>query len=267
MKGRIYDVYNVTEINLHGDYCSLQDSSKKVITEIPLEVVVNGERFVNLLCLNQYQKELAVGFLYSEGVIESYEDVEKITYDEDSSTVLVDLRENIEVNQQENLRSITSGGGKSYTNINDQNHILYKALDSDNKFSGVSIIKGMQEFIDKSEIFIKVGGVHSVLLSSPDLSILTEDIGRHNALDKITGILMKEKKMEIIRESVLYLSGRVSSEMITKVIRLGVPVLVSRSTPTATAIELAQKYNVSLLGYVRGNKGYIYTSPERIEMK
>jgi FdhD protein len=77
-------------------------------------------------------------------------------------------------------------------------------------------------------------------------------------------VLLRNDKMNLVEKGMLFVSGRVSSEIITKVIRLGVPVLVSRSTPTAAAVILARKYNVTLLGYVRRNSGFVYSGEERI---
>lgn len=266
VEGIIYDKFDVIEVNIKNEICETNNASIKVITEIPLRVVVNGEEYVSLLSLNQYQEELALGFLYSEGVINSIGDVKSLYYNVESSTVEVDLLETIETGYKGSLRSITSGGGKCFTHIDSENKDKYNKIPIEHLHSGVYIIKRMKSFLDESKIFVEIGGVHSVLLDNDKYQLLTEDIGRHNALDKITGILLKNDKMDLIAESVLYLSGRISSEMITKVIRLGVPVIVSRSTPTATAIKLAEEYNVTLLGYVRGNKGSIYTVPQRMEL-
>lgn len=264
MEGIIYDEFDVIQMNLSNNQCTFDDITKKVITEISLKVIVNGEELFSLLCLNQYQEELALGFLYNEGVISSYEDIKSIYYNEKLFAVIIELKDGVVIDRQESLRSVTSGCGKCFTYINPQKKNKYKRIETDTKFSAVSIIEGMKKFLKQSEIFMEIGGVHSVLLENSSCEVLTEDIGRHNALDKITGILLKNNNMHLIEKSVVYLSGRVSSEIMMKAIRLGVPVIVSRSTPTAASIRLAQDFNVTLLGYVRGDKGCIYTVPDRI---
>lgn len=264
MEGTIFEEFDIKEMNLVEAGCITNDISKKVITEISLKVIVNGEELVSLLCLNQYQEELAIGFLYNEGVINSYEDIKGIYYNERLFAVVVDLEEGVLIDRQESLRSVTSGCGKCFTYINPQKKKQYSPVNKNIVFSGVSIIEGMKIFLRQSEIFKEVGGVHSVLLHSEEFEILTEDIGRHNAFDKITGVLLKNNKLTLIEKSVVYLSGRISSEIMIKAIRLGIPVIISRSTPTAAGIRLAEEYNITLLGYVRGDRGYIYTFPDRI---
>ncbi len=108
-------------------------------------------------------------------------------------------------------------------------------------------MQAMKDFEQRSEIFKTVGGVHSVLFQHEEFTVFNEDIGRHNCFDKIVGVLLKNDKMNLVENALLFVSGRVSAEIITKVIRMGVPVLVSRSTPTAAAVNLAREYNVTLL--------------------
>lgn len=127
----------------------------------------------------------------------------------------------------------------------------FLSVANQDKFPLSDILNAMKEFERQSEIYRRVGGLHSVLFLHPNFSVFNEDIGRHNCSDRIGGVLLKNNKMALAETGMLFVSGRVSSEIIIKVIRLGVPVLVSRSTPTAAAVNLAREYNVMLLGYVR----------------
>jgi FdhD protein len=264
LEDTIYEELNVGEITRDKNGCRVSDTSKKVIAEISLKVVVNGTELVSVLCMNQYQEELALGFLYNEGVINSYSDIENIYFNDKMLAVIINLKEGVIIDRQESLRSITSGCGKCYTYINPLKQSQYKAVESSATYSINTILNLMNDFITRSEIFANVGGVHSVLFHTADYEILIEDIGRHNCFDKITGLMLKENKLDLFSQGVVFVSGRISSEIMTKIIRMGVPVLVSKSTPTTAAVKLAQQHNVTLLGYVRASGGYIYSCRERL---
>ncbi|MDD5413629.1 MAG: formate dehydrogenase accessory sulfurtransferase FdhD, partial [Smithellaceae bacterium] len=158
----------------------------------------------------------------------------------------------------------TSGCGKCFTYINPLKQDKFIVLSGHDKLSLCNMMQSMKDFERRSEIYKTVGGVHSVLFQQDDFSVFNEDIGRHNCFDKIAGVLLRNRKMNLVEHGILFVSGRVSSEIITKVIRMGAPVLVSRSTPTSAAVHLARQYNVTLLGYVRKNSGYVYSGEERL---
>lgn len=264
MEDTIYEELSVGEITRDKDGCRIQDVTKKVIAEISLKVVVNGAELVSVLCMNQYQEELALGFLYNEGVINSYADIENISFTDKMLAVIINLKAGVIIDRQESLRSLTSGCGKCYTYINPLKKSQYKEVESDVTYPVSTILNLMSDFVTRSEIFAEVGGVHSVLLHTADYEILIEDIGRHNCFDKIAGLLLKENKLDLFGQAVVFVSGRISSEIMTKIIRMGVPVLVSKSTPTTAAVKLASQHNVTLLGYVRAGGGYVYSCPERL---
>jgi FdhD protein len=264
MEDTIYEELNVLEIIRDHEGCRVCDITKKVIAEISLKVMVNGAELVSVLCLNQYQEELALGFLYNEGVINSYADIDNVYFNDKMLAVIITLKEGVIIDRQESLRSLTSGCGKCYTYINPLKKSQYREVESDATYSMSTILDLMNDFVTRSDIYIDVGGVHSVLLHTTDYEILIEDIGRHNCFDKITGLMLKKSKLDLFGKAVVFVSGRISSEIMAKIIRMGVPVLVSKSTPTTAAVKLAAQHNVTLLGYVRKNGGYIYSCPERL---
>lgn len=264
MDERLFSNFEIKKIVSDNGVTRLLDCEKDVIGEISLKIYINGAEYASLLCLNQLTEELAIGFLYSEGVIDTFQDIASISYNERLFAVMIDLAEGKSVEKCESLRSVTSGCGKCFTYINPLKHDKFITLSYDKKFTLSNIMQSMKDFEQRSEIFKTVGGVHSVLFQHDELSVFNEDIGRHNCFDKITGVLLRNNKMILAGDAILFVSGRVSSEIITKVIRMGVPVLVSRSTPTAAAVNLAREYNVTLLGYVRKNSGYVYSGDERL---
>jgi FdhD protein len=264
MEDKIYSSYIVKEINSNDGKTTLSEVERPVIGEISLKIYINGVEYASLLCLNQFTEELAIGFLYSEGVIDSMDDVASITYNERLFAVMIHLVPGKAVEKCESLRSVTSGCGKCFTYINPLKQEKFIPVVDSCQYSIKDILNTMVEFERQSEVYQTVGGVHSVLFKHAEFSVFNEDIGRHNCFDKIAGVLLKNKKMDLVEKGMLFVSGRVSSEIITKVIRMGVPVLVSRSTPTSAAVNLARQYHVTLLGYVRKNTGYVYSGEERL---
>lgn len=264
MDERLYSDFTVKEILCDDAGVRLRDAEKSVIGEISLKIYINGTEYASLLCLNQLAEELALGFCYSEGVIDGIADVASISYNERLFAVMIELASGKSVEKCESLRSVTSGCGKCFTYINPLKHEKFLQVESADRFSLGDILRAMKAFEQRSEIYREIGGVHSVLFHHDLFSFLNEDIGRHNCFDKIAGVLLKNGKTDLIGKGMLFVSGRVSSEIITKVIRLGCPVLVSRSTPTAAAVNLAREYGVTLLGYVRGNTGFVYAGEERL---
>ncbi len=264
MEDIIYEELNVSKITRDKDGCHVKEVTKRVIAEISLKVMVNGAELVSMLGLNQYQEELALGFLYNEGVLNSYADIENVYFNDKMLAVIINLKEGVIVDRQESLRSVASGCGKCYTYINPLKKSQYKTVESNVTHSMNSILNVMHDFATRSNIYVDVGGVHSVLLHTADYEILVEDIGRHNCLDKIAGLMLKENKLDLFGQAIVFVSGRISSEIMTKIIRMGTPVVVSRTTPTSAAVKLAQEHNITLLGYVRNNAGYIYSCPERL---
>ena len=264
METFVFEEFEVLRFHRENGSCNRETVSKKVISEISLKIYVNEREAASLLCLNRQQEELATGFLFNEGIIKTFDDIEEMYYNDALMAVMIKLREGINLKRQEILRSVTTGCGKCYTYINPLTRNRFKPCESDVKFDINVIVDTMARFISKSELFKKVGGVHSLLFRSPGFCVFSEDIGRHNCFDKVTGTLLMENKMENAKNGVVYISGRVSSEILTKVIRLGVPVIVSKSTPTASAVRLAEQYGITLLGYTRGETGYIYSGADRI---
>ena len=138
----------------------------------------------SLLCLDRQQEELAVGFLFNEGIIKSFEDIEEIVYNDALMAVTLRLREGIILKRQESLRSVTSGCGKCHTYINPLKRHQFKPCESEAEFDIGTILDTMNRFISKSDLFKKVGGVHSLLFDSPECRVFSETSGATTALTR-----------------------------------------------------------------------------------
>jgi len=163
MNEKLFSTFDIKAIISDSGVIRLHDSEKDVIGEISLKIFINGTEYASLLCLNQLTEELALGFLYSEGVIDSIGDVASISYNERLFAVMINLAEGKSVEKCESLRSVTSGCGKCFTYINPIKHDKFVILSGENKFLLSNIIQSMKDFERRSEIYKTVGGVHSVL--------------------------------------------------------------------------------------------------------
>jgi FdhD protein len=241
-----------------------EDKTDQVIREMPLTVYVNDEELVTLLCSPDKMDELAVGFLWSEGVVDAKDEISKVVVDETKGTVWVTADKDSEfIKGLLFKRMITSGCGKGTTFYSVVDSVSAQPVSSDLKATPEQILTLMSEFQDGSALYKSTHGVHSAALCSPEkIEVFREDIGRHNAVDKILGHCL----MSGIDPTgkILITSGRISSEVLLKAAKKQMPVIVSRTSGTDLSLRLADKLNVTLIGFVRGGKMNVYTHGERI---
>jgi FdhD protein len=235
-----------------------------VVKEFPLTIVLNNQELATLLCSPASLKHLAVGFLFSEGLIRSREDIEKIVVDDGRGIVRVEIGRDVAApGDSLSSRLITSGcgsGASFYRAADAQGRVR---LESQFKVSASEILDLVHEFQNRSVIYRATGGVHgAALCDNRGILVFSEDIGRHNAIDRVLGeCILGDIETE---DRIVITSGRISSEILLKVSRSGVPVIVSRSAPTSLGLKLAADLGVTLVGFVRGKRMNIYTHDWRV---
>ncbi|MFZ5640163.1 MAG: formate dehydrogenase accessory sulfurtransferase FdhD [Bacillota bacterium] len=233
-----------------------------VVVEAPLTIYFNERELVTLLCTPEHLDELAVGFLYSEGLLGSREDFGSVLVDAGKGLVWVSGKEKALAGQTFLKRYITTGCGKgtSFYSFHDTNS---RSVTGGLQVPAGDLLALMRKVQQSSELFARTGGVHSAALcTTGGIVIFRDDIGRHNAADKIIGrCLLDGVPMD---DKIFITSGRISSEILLKTAKAGIPVLVSRSAPTALAIEIAGQVGVTVAGFARGSRLNIYTHPQRI---
>ncbi|MFQ6100743.1 MAG: formate dehydrogenase accessory sulfurtransferase FdhD [Anaerolineae bacterium] len=229
---------------------------------VPVEEVitlyVNGQPLVSLMCTPIQLEELALGFLFNERLIEGPDEVAVLELCGGERCVDVWLEHDIETPQ---LRVITSGcsGGTTFGDVASARH----RVESNLRVTPQQITQLMQEFSQATALYRRAGGIHGAALAERGrLLCAAEDIGRHNALDKIAGICLRQGQP--MRDRVLITSGRVSSEMVSKVARMGIPIVISRTSPTSLSIQLAQAWSITLIGYTRRRSFRVYAGGERV---
>jgi FdhD protein len=237
-----------------------------VVTETPLTILLNEEKLITLLCTPREQEYLAMGFLFSEGFIENKKESERIDFDpkKNEITLLTKSKRRLSSNFSQ-PKTQTSGCAKGVTlsNIEDIDPAKDLLIDLQTTLTFLEIQKLMHEFEKRSVLFRKTGGVHAAALADKErILIYFEDIGRHNAVDKVFGkCLLEEISCE---DKILLLSGRISSDILAKASKSGVSIIVSRSASTSQAVKNAHKLGITLVGFARGSKMNIYSFPLRI---
>ena len=257
-------VVNITKFDLStGKAQKTQDS---VAEEIPLHLFVNKAYWATILCSPTNLKELAVGHLLSEGIIKSVKEIEEVTVKEAEGTCHVQLRTGINAEDRVKLsrlhqRVITSacGSGSPYqftgkipkvtSNLSVKAHVIFDCVNQLNF---------------KAEGFRQTGGLHVAAMFHSDGSMvaLAEDVGRHNAVDKVIGMAALNKV--VFGECFLALSGRISGDVAFKAAKVGLPIVASLAAALSSGIVTGEAANLTLAGFVRGRRMNIYTVPNRI---
>lgn len=236
-----------------------------IAVEFPLTIVVDGEEFATIVCTPADLEELVVGFLASEGLIRLADEVERLDLDAERGFAYVELANKQTIHKDYYAkRFIGSCCGKSRQFYFHNDMRTAKTITSKLTITAEQCLALMQELEEQSLAFRATGGLHNAALCETDRLLLARsDIGRHNALDKLYGYCLRGRIP--MKGKVIAFSGRVSSEVLLKVSKLGVGIVLSRSAPTSLAIELAQDLGVTVVGFIRAGSLNVYTHPQRIE--
>ena len=238
-----------------------EEKSDPVTEEVPLTIDLNGSELATLLCSPTDWKNLVLGFLYTAGVMEDAAAIKTLTIDQERWKVYADTAADF---PPEMLfkRLYTSGCGKGIIFHNPMD-LMYRLRLPDGLTMAAEALPGlMKEFLTSSEEYRQTGGVHTAALVCGDQTIVRDDIGRHNALDKVIGEGL-QRKIDFSKQAALT-SGRISSEGVAKIIRCRIPILASAGAPTNQAVKIARDANLTLLGFVRGQRMNIYSGEQRI---
>ncbi len=246
-----------------GEFKHIEDS---IVTEFPVTVKINGQEFVTMVSTPEYIEDMVIGFLASEGIIRKYEDIDEIWMQEKEGYVHVKTTKiNPYYRDMQNKRYITSCCGMSRQGFVFANDALTAKEMNDIrvKISAEDCFRLMNDMQQSASTFQHTGGVHNAALCNVSGIVLSRmDIGRHNALDKIYGYCLKNNIS--IGDKIIVFSGRISSEILLKVAKIGCEVILSKSAPTELALELAEQLGITTIGFIRNKSLNVYTHPERI---
>jgi len=232
----------------------------ETIVETPVSLTVNGEVWLSFMCTPIQLEELAVGFLYNEGVIKSMEEVADVRVCEHGDNVDVWLNRSVE--QPTNWRR-TSGctGGVTAVDLLAKPNV--NLAENRFKVQPEAIMDMVEKLFSAQGLYRDTGGVHTSALSDGEKVLLAaDDIGRHNTLDKIAGMCLMQNVFPEHR--ILITTGRISSEMLQKAAQINAPILISRTSSSSLSIEMAERYGITLIGYARKHRFNVYSNGERV---
>ncbi|OAS18255.1 formate dehydrogenase accessory sulfurtransferase FdhD [Paenibacillus oryzisoli] len=235
-----------------------------IAVESPLTIVLDGEEFATIVCTPSDIVDMVTGFLASEGMIRFVDQIESLSLEEDRGFAHVKLRHLHQLSRQMvSKRFIGSCCGKSRQFYFHNDMRTAKTVTTKLSLTIPQCFHLMSELQAQSADFQLTGGLHNAALCTADELIVTRaDIGRHNALDKIYGHILRARIS--VRNKALAFSGRVSSEVVLKASKIGVGILLSKSAPTDLALRLAHDLGITVVGFIRRDHLSVYTHPERI---
>jgi FdhD protein len=230
----------------------LREVMGDVVREQPLTVFVNGQKFLTLLCSPAKLDCLVVGYLWLEKVIASVDEIRRLQVSDVDGRADVELTRQVELPRE---RILTSGCGGGITFRIDPR--LFPRIESDLRVAPARLFERMKDLYLQAVGYRSSRGIHGAALADPDrLLFMAEDVGRHNAVDKVVGeALLKGVPM---RDRILLNTGRVSSEMLLKGARMAAPLVVSRTSPTEMAVSLAEQLGITVVGYLRHDAFNLY---------
>lgn len=252
--------FRIEKINDKGR----EEEETFIIAERPVTLYLNDQEVVTLLVTPQNLKELAVGFMLSEGWLKENKPIDTIEVDPQGE-VRVRVKYRNPLTEKLFLRrTITSGCGRGTIFYNVLDSLAAKKIRSSTRISQKQVLHLMQELNRGSVLYRQSGSVHGAALAERHgILFLCEDIGRHNAVDKVLGAAFLQGLFPAGK--ILLISGRASSEIVVKAIKRRIPFLFSYSGPTDLAVDMARQMGITLIGYVRGNRMRVYSHGERVK--
>lgn len=230
-----------------------------VIEESLVSIYVNGQELATIMCSPLEQEALALGFLFNEGVIQAADEIGLLQANVTGTAVDVFLKRGEFEPPRRMILTSGCGGGVTLQDLTEQ----YPPIESELVIAPAVIHQRMRDLQGAARLYNQVRGVHTAILADRDrLLVSAEDVGRHNAVDKVAGKALQAGIS--MRDGLLLTSGRISSEMLGKARRMGTPIVASRTSPTSISLRLAQAWKICVVGYVRHGSMRVYTHPERL---
>jgi FdhD protein len=234
-----------------------------VVEERPLTIYLNRQEIVTAMTIGDYPEYLALGFLRNQGMLSPDEDILRVDYDEELETVVV--RTAIETSYEEKLQKKTRTSGCAVGTVFGDMMEGLEGVQLPATPVKTSWLYALAHKINRTpSLYLQAGAIHGTVLCHQDRPLVyMEDVGRHNAVDKIAGWMLLERVEAA--DKIMYTTGRMTSEMVIKTAMMGIPVLASRSGFTAWGVEIAQQVGLTLIGRMKGQRFVCLAGDERLE--
>ena len=245
-------------INENGEQIKLP-----VVKEIPLTIYLNKQEIVTAMTLGDMPDLLAVGYLLNQNMLKRDDIISEINYDDDLQVVIIrtERQTNYEKKMEKKIRTSGCAVGTVYGDIMDDFSSINLNKKAKIKTSWIYTIS--KKVNTRPSLYLKAGALHGCVLCKEDSPIIyVEDVGRHNAVDKIAGWMLLNK--EDANNKIFYTTGRLTSEMVIKTVQMGIPILISRSGFTESGVKLAKEAGLTLIGRAKGKKMIIANGIERV---
>tara|TARA_B100000579_G_scaffold433732_1_gene453083 strand:- start:768 stop:1586 length:819 start_codon:yes stop_codon:yes gene_type:complete len=261
---------NPKDLNLTKKVSGFDENNKKiktrVINEKSLTIFLNDQEIVTLMTINDYPKYLAIGYLINQNMLKKNDIITKVSFDKELDLIVV--RTKRKTNYEKKLKKkITTSGCAIGTVFGDiYEEINKKKINSQKKINRSWIYEISKKINTTPSLYLEAGAIHGcAIIHNNSPIIYMEDVGRHNAVDKIAGYMFLKKIST--SNKIFYTTGRLTSEMVLKTVKMGIPILISRSGFTSWGVELARKTNLTLIGRAKGKRYIVLSGEKRIDNK
>jgi FdhD protein len=234
-----------------------------VVTERPLTLFLNAREIVTMMTIGDHPDLLAVGYLLNQNMLQDDDEITAIEHDDDIETIVVRTRRQTDYEDKLKKKVQTSGcaQGTVFGDLMERFDEIKLAPDARIKTSWLYALT--RKINTEPSLYLKAGAIHGSVLCQGDKPLVyMEDVGRHNAVDKVAGYMFLNGVAP--GDKIFYTTGRLTSEMVIKTVKMGIPILVSRSGFTAWGVELARRAGLTLIGRARGKRFVALAGAERI---
>ena len=237
-------------------------TKKELSVDEPFCIYLDQDYYGTLIATPSKKKELSVGYLFTEGIIDSINDIKSINFMDKDVCIKLNKAANLKESSVNEINFLLTN---FKTELNNKITVKLSKIQNDKKINTDKIIEMGSDINRRSNIHKKTGGTHAAMLYNINGEFLefAEDVGRHNAIDKVIGAMMIQKKD--LKNSVLIGTGRLSAEIIYKTVRAEIPIVITKTVPLISGIRLAEMFGQTLISIRRGQIK-VYTNTQRINL-